>query len=396
MDRAERWRADLARPEAPTSRSELLPLLAGAVVVLVMAQLTDPGSAAELAVLGVAVAAYVLRGLVPHLPSEVFAALVIASVTIAVVPGGNLETSLFLVVTAVLYSAWHLGSTTRALVVAVAGAAVPWTVAILAGSHHGVAWPIWALACGFTAVLGRLVSRQHRLIEELEAARSALAEQAVAEERRRIARELHDLAGHTLAAMLLHVTGARHVLRRDVDEAERALADAETTGRASLDQIRAAVEALRTDERGTDAPLAGAGDIASVIDEYRRAGLQIKVTSPGPDALVDGPVGTALHRIAREALANVARHAASNTVEVRVWVHDGAAELLVADHGTRPRGPRPRAGHFGLTGMAERARALGGDLEAGSTADGWRVHARLPLVPPTEPRRTQDQPAVPS
>ena len=105
----------------------------------------------------------------------------------------------------------------------------------------------------FVFALGRTQIRQRRLIDQLERARRALADQAVAEERRRIARELHDLAGHTLAAVLLHVTGARHVLRRgDVAEAERALGDAETVGRASLDQIRATVAALRTEERGTD------------------------------------------------------------------------------------------------------------------------------------------------
>ena len=151
--------------------------------------------------------------------------------------------------------------------------------------------------------------RQHALIVELERARRALAEQAVAEERRRIARELHDLAGHTLAAMLLHVTGARHVLRRDLDDAERALADAESVGRASLDQIRATVAALRTDERGTDPALAGSADLESLVEEYRRAGIKIAATiSPGVAELV-GPTGMAVHRITRESLANVARHA---------------------------------------------------------------------------------------
>lgn len=103
--------------------------------------------------------------------------------------------------------------------------------------HTG--WEVWTSSAVFTFGLGLGLRRQGTVIAELERAREALAEQAVAEERRRIARELHDLAGHTLAAVLLHVTGARHVLRRDVDEADRALRDAEAVGRASLDQIRA-------------------------------------------------------------------------------------------------------------------------------------------------------------
>ena len=142
-------------------------------------------------------------------------------------------------------------------------------------------------------------TRQRKLIDQLEAAREALAEQAVAEERRRIARELHDLAGHTLAAVMLHVTGARHVLRRDIDEAERALVDAETVGRASLDQIRATVAALRTDERGTDPALAGSADLVALVEEYRRAGLAIETDDrAGCRWTSRGPPGTALHRIA--------------------------------------------------------------------------------------------------
>lgn len=393
---AQRWRADLALTEAPTPRAELVPLVVGAFLVVTVAQWTDPGSSGELAVVGIAVVAYGLRALVADLPSEAFAGLVIGPVTVVVVSSGHLETSLFLVVTAVLYSAWHLGSTTRVVLIAAAGGALPWAAAATFGDDYGITWPIWALACGFTAVLGRLVNRQQRLIAELESVRLALAHQAVADERRRIARELHDLAGHTLAAVLLHVTGARHVLRRDLDEAERALVDAETIGRSSLDQIRAAVEALRTDERGTDAALAGTGDIAAVVEEYRRAGLKIHLTSLAPDTHLDGPVATALHRIAREALANVARHAAANTVEVEVRVADATAVLVVADHGTRGRPAPHGAGHFGLTGMGERARALGGDLVAEPTPDGWRVQARLPLAPSVEGRPSCGQSVVPS
>ena len=143
------------------------------------------------------------------------------------------------------------------------------------------------LADVFTLTLGRGVYRQQRLIEQLEQARRALADQEVAEERRRIARELHDLAGHTLAAMLLHVTGARHVLRRDVVEAERALLDAETVGRASLDQIRATSPSLRADERGTDPALAGVADVAALVDEYRRAGLVVELSVAEPAADLD-------------------------------------------------------------------------------------------------------------
>jgi len=328
----------------------------------------------------VAFAAFVARGLVAKMPAEAFAALVIAPVTLVVAGDGALEGAFFLGVMVTLYTSWHLGSSTRAALIAVGSATMPWLVAVWLVPDAEIGWALWAAANVFTFTLGRLLGRQQALIGQLERAREALAEQAVAEERRRIARELHDLAGHTLAAMLLHVTGARHVLRRDLDEAERALADAETVGRSSLDQIRATVAALRTSERGTDPALAGSADLAEMIEEYRHAGLVIETSIAEAATGLEGPTGTALHRIAREALANVARHASQNSVNLTLEVGDDEVHLLVVDHGRPGARPDPDAGHFGLVGMRERARALGGHVEARPTPDGWLVDARLPAV----------------
>jgi signal transduction histidine kinase len=280
----------------------------------------------------------------------------------------------------VLYVSANLESTLRAVIIAAFAAASPWIVGEFIAPEQNIGTQSWILAHFFTLAIGRFVYRQQALIVELELARRALAEQAVAEERRRIARELHDLAGHTLAAMLLHVTGARHVLRRDLDDAERALADAESVGRASLDQIRATVAALRMDERGTDPALAGSADLDALVDEYRRAGIEITTAIAPEVAVLAGPTGTAVHRITREALANVARHAAGNTVEVGADLIDDTVRLVVADHGRAASAPDPNSGHFGLIGMSERARANGGHHDAGATADGWRVDARLPVL----------------
>lgn len=385
LDRVSWWsrlRTDLARPEAPPRREERVFLAGSAMAIIAVAQVSDPGSATDLLLLSPALLAFVLRGLLPTMPAEVFAALVVAPVVLVVGDDGVLEGAFFLVVMMVLYVAWHLGSTARATLVLAVSAVAPWLVATTLAPQVGISWTPWTAACLFTFVLGRTLRRQQALIDQLERAREALAEQAVAEERRRIARELHDLAGHTLAAMLLHVTGARHVLRRDLDEAERALIDAETVGRSSLDQIRATVAALRTHERGTDPALGGTADLPALIEEYRRAGLDIDVAAAGPAPRLEGSVGTALHRIAREALANVARHAPQNSVELTLNAADDAVRLLVVDRG-RPGARRdPNAGHFGLVGMRERARALGGELDAGPTADGWSVEARLPRTAP--------------
>ena len=379
MELRRRWRTDLDRPEIPTSRDEFWFLVGTAVLIVVVAQWFDPGDAVGVLLLVPAVVAFGVRGLVPRLPAEAFALMVIVPVALAVGRSGELEGALFLIVMMTFSAASHLESMTRAVGVTILAVASTWLIAVV--SDDGIGWYPWAMANLFVLSLGRTQVSQRQLIEKLEQARQALADQAVAEERRRIARELHDLAGHTLAAMLLHVTGARHVLRRrDLDEADRALADAETVGRASLDQIRATVAALRTDERGTDPSLAGVADVSALVEDYRRAGLTIDASIAERAATLDGPVGTALHRVAREGLANVARHAPGNHVTLTIDVPGDVVRLVVADRGQPAAPPDPEVMQFGLVGMAERARALGGQFTAGPTADGWRVEARLPIA----------------
>lgn len=374
----------LTGTEVPTGRDEVAVLSLAALAIIAVAQWVDPGSIGELALLAPAVAAFTLRGLVRRPLPEVFALAVIVPVAVVVGHAGHLEGTYFLITLASLYSAWHLGVTPRSVGILVVAVASPWLVArhLLPGVPTG--WEAWSTAAVFTFALGLGLRRQGALIHELQQAREALAEQAVAEERRRMARELHDLAGHTLAAVLLHLTGARHVLRRDLDEADRALRDAEAVGRASLDQIRATVAALRTDERGTDPALPGSADVMHLVDEYRRAGLVIDAGIDPHAASLIGPLGTAVHRIIRESLANVARHAPTNRVEVRVETRSHGIHFLVADHGHPAVPPDPREGHFGLIGMHERARALGGELVAQPTADGWQVSGRLPMSPRAE------------
>ncbi len=222
---------------------------------------------------------------------------------------------------------------------------------------------------------------QRQLIEQLERARQALADQAVAEERRRIARELHDLAGHTLAAVLLHVTGARHVLRRrDLDEADRPSPTPRPwVGRAST---RSAPRSPRC--APTSAAPTRHWPASPTCRRWSRTtgapGSPSTRRSPSVPRPLDGPVGTALHRVAREGLANVARHAPGNHVTLTVDVSGDVVRLVVADRGRPASPPDPEVMQFGLVGMAERARALGGQFEAGPTADGWRVEARLPIA----------------
>ncbi len=304
----------------PTGREELPFLLVCAVVIPLVAQASDPGTAFEFGLLVVAAAAFVLRGIWSWPPSELFALFVIVPVGIAVAANGRLEVSLFLIVVMVLYTSWNLGSTLRAALIA--GVAVATSLAIaISLDDDTISWPPWVAANLFTFALGRNLHRHQMLIDELEATREALADAAVAEERRRIARELHDLAGHTLAGVVLHVTGARHVLRRDPRRGRTGAAGGggASGARASIRSARWPPRCALT-ERGTDPPLAGfcrPADAGRGISA-RRSRHRVSVGVPDPAAGFDGPVGTALHRIAREALANVARHAPANTVDLTV------------------------------------------------------------------------------
>ena len=383
LDRA---RTDLKRPGRPVGRREVPLLVCAAAVTVAVAQWNEPGTTVDLVALVIAAVALVIPAVFGRVPGEPYVAAVAAPVLLAVGHEGHLELSLFLVVAACLYAAWYLGSVLRSgLIVAVCSGGI---VAASVISDDGFAWLPWVAAELLLFVIGRTLHRQDSLVRDLEAARQALAEQAVADERRRIARELHDVAGHTLAAVMLHVTGARHVLRRDLDEAERALLDAEAVGRASMDQIRATVESLRTSERGLDPPLPEGDRLDHLIDEYRRTGLAVTASIDADVASLRGAVGLATHRIIREALANVARHAPANRVDLEAVVEDGAVRLAVSDHGRHAvRSTTSGPGGFGLIGMDERARSLGGSFSAEPTVDGWRVDAVLPIgSTPTEER----------
>ena len=234
----------------------------------------------------------------------------------------------------------------------------------MAGAWFRISWTPWASANLFTFSLGRLLGRQQMLIGQLERAREALAEQAVADERRRIARELHDLAGHTLAAMLLHITGARMCCDATWTRLSGPCSK-QSDRRSSLDQIRATVSALRTSDAEPIRPWPSS-DLVAMIEQYRQAGLRSMRGSPlrqrgwwGRPALrCTASLGSARQR---------RRHAPLNSVDLSLYVNDGQAHLLVADHGRPGARPDPDVGHFGLVGMRERARALAATSSAADT-----------------------------
>ncbi|HEX2302803.1 MAG TPA: histidine kinase [Gaiella sp.] len=345
-----------------------------------VAVITQPSSAADLALTAVPVVAWSLWAFARNVPLAAVSVAIVVPVVVAQ-RSGQLEPVMFNVALLAFAAArWSQSLATAAWLGALA-AATPVLVALVQDPME-VAVGIWVVAIVFIWVVGRAVARQERLVVELEGTRRQLARQALLVERRRIARDVHDFVGHGLAAVMLQVTSARHVLRRDVDAAEEALRSAEEVGRRSMQELRRMVTLLRSvDEDSVAAAVPTASEIPALVDEARAGGLAVELHMPGDISRIPPGVGLTLYRIAQEALANAARHAPRARTRLGLELARGRVELLAETSGplvAQSTSERERP-HYGLIGMQERATALGGEFAAGPTRDGWRVRCELPV-----------------
>lgn len=209
----------------------------------------------------------------------------------------------------------------------------------------------------------------------------SLAAQSVADERRRIARELHDMVAHHVSVMGVLATGARRVLRRDPTAVDETLGTIEETARTALREMRRLLTVLRTEaEPDVElAPQPGLAGIESLLDQVRDAGLPVALRVNGDAAPLDPGVALAVYRIVQEALTNTIKHAGEATAEVRLdfgqlWLH-----LEIFDTGRGQRFDPARLGH-GLLGMRERVALYGGFLRIGPRpGGGFRVYAKIPM-----------------
>jgi len=371
----------------------VVPLLA--VATFVGATLGEAGTAVENVVAALAVVPFLVWAWRPRwMPPLVLVALVAVPEVVALRSGG-LEPLLFLVSIAIVVLATFEDSPVRLAVGTLIGAATP--VVAEAVSGDGILYGVWIMGVVLPLLLGRVSRWQVQLAHELAEARQEIARQTVLETQRSIARDVHDLVGHGLAAMLLHVTGARHVLRRDPDEAEAALVEAEAVGRRSLEELRHTLRLLRSadDADGGDGvgvataaqepPVPDAGDIAAAVQAARAAGLDTDLRIEGDPAVIDPIVGLSLHRVVEEALTNARRHAPRAVTDVALLVGDEGVVLTVESVGELGTGAGADAGddggpRYGLVGMRERMTAVGGEIEVGPTPTGWRVWCRAPLA----------------
>jgi signal transduction histidine kinase len=215
----------------------------------------------------------------------------------------------------------------------------------------------------------RRVSRRARLTA-LEMERDQQAEIGAAQERARIARELHDVVAHSLAVMVAQADGGRYAAPEDPDAARRSLAQIAGTGRDALAQMRRLLGVLRESEEG--------GDLPGLVRRLAGAGLPVELRVEGSARELPAELHLCIHRVAQEALTNVLKHADSpRRVEVVLRYLDSEVELTVRDDG-RPVAAGDGQGH-GLAGMRERVALHSGTLHAGPRADGgYEVRARVP------------------
>ncbi|GAA2107225.1 hypothetical protein GCM10009759_46100 [Kitasatospora saccharophila] len=282
---------------------------------------------------------------------------------------------------------------------ATTGAAVLATsVATVLGQGH-FRPPAWDVAVSapcsalLVAAAGLAVARWQR---EVAANRQLLADRAVAEERRRIARELHDIVAHHITTMQLMAGGARANLA-DPEVVRDALVTLESSGRLALREMRQLLDVLRAGDEPDTAPPApqpGTDDLPRLLEDSRRAGLPADLTVHGEVRPLPPALGLTVYRIVQEALTNTRKHAGPTRATVLLSYAPDLLTLHIRDHGPGPgpghapaHPPTERGGH-GLIGMRERTALHGGTLTATPhPAGGFAVHAELPL-PPEEPPPT--------
>jgi signal transduction histidine kinase len=270
-------------------------------------------------------------------------------------------------------------------------------------------WTLVFIQFATAFFLGDLQKRRLAYMTKLEALNAQLAEEqelrsrwAVAEERGRIARELHDVVAHSVSVMVVQAGAARRTLAASPAQATAALGQIESTGRQALVELRRLLGLLRDGEPdgAALAPQPGLDHLESLAAAAREAGLPVELTVEGEPRPLPAGIDLSAYRIVQEALTNSLKHAGPARAEVRVCYGREALEVQVTDDGRGQGaagdsglvvvtlGPggglevsgRRNGGGHGLIGMRERVALFGGTLEAGARpGGGYRVAARLPL-----------------
>jgi signal transduction histidine kinase len=202
-------------------------------------------------------------------------------------------------------------------------------------------------------------------------------QRAAADERARIARELHDVVTHNVSVMVVQAAAANEIFDHSPERAREAIAAVEETGRRALNELRRLLGVVASDEAGI-LPQPSLDRLDELVDRVRATGLEVQLVVEGTPGDVPEGVGLSAYRIVQESLTNTIKHAFASHVTVRVRHSPGAVEVEVTDDGVGALVPSEGRG---LIGMRERVALFGGELDAGSRTDGgFGVRARIPVA----------------
>jgi signal transduction histidine kinase len=240
--------------------------------------------------------------------------------------------------------------------------------------------PLVAAAGGYHVWRRRAGEDQHRIAAEVHAQQEALSD-AVAGERARIARELHDVVTHHVSVMVIQAGAARAVLAAAPDQSREALLAVEATGRSALTELRHVMGLLsEAAPSGPEDPQPGIEGLPALIGRMQDAGVSVRLTISGEQRSVSSGIGLTAYRVVQEALTNMVRHAPGAAATVLVEYSPETLRIEVGN--TEPGVPSPpgRPGGRGLIGLRERLAVYGGTLHAGARPGaGFQVEALIPL-----------------
>jgi signal transduction histidine kinase len=238
----------------------------------------------------------------------------------------------------------------------------------------------WMLAVAIAAEATRIRAER---AAATRASRQLDQRRQQSEERLRIARDLHDVIGHNISLINVQASMGLDLIDSQPEQARAALSAIKSASKEALEELRTMLTPLRGDDVAPRSPAPGLDRLPELIELTRAAGLTVEVDITGKAPPLPATVQLAAYRIIQESLTNVARHAGQVRVTVRVTYDDANVHVQVDDDGKAPSGAGSATGTgSGITGMRERATALGGSLSAGSRhVGGFRVSARLPVSP---------------
>jgi signal transduction histidine kinase len=289
-----------------------------------------------------------------------------------------------------LFSVGAYSSSTRESLAGLAAVVVIVVLTWLDPQNQGSLWVLFLFGLLFGIwLVGDTLRRRTAQMAELEARTAGLEQEreegsrrAVAQERARIARELHDIIAHSVSVMVVQAAAAGRVLDSQPETARASLEAIETTGRQALSEMRRLIGVMRREELLEDAkaPQPGLARVEALVDDMRGAGLPVDLRVEGDPGPLPPGVDVSAYRVLQEALTNALRHAGPARVSVIVRYRPEDVELEVSDDGHGPMEDPASTGGHGLVGMRERVALFQGDFEAGPRAGGgFAVRARLPI-----------------